>query len=139
MSPFGKQQHFMEVFNLKKSVTPQFDAMMALLWSKLMMEEMTEFEEAFDQFADNPKDEVAIANVTAEIADVVYVLMGFAHSQGLPLEQMFNAIHDANMRKSVNGQVIRNEFGKVLKPAGWTPADKVAVIRKAMETEVHGS
>ncbi|VEB43961.1 Uncharacterized protein conserved in bacteria [Chromobacterium violaceum] len=63
--------------------------------------------------------------------DVLNVVCGLLLSQGLPLEAMCEAIHDANLRKCVDGKVVRRADGKVLKPEGWRPADKAGVIRDA--------
>lgn len=66
-----------------------------------------------------------LTDATAEAADLVYVICQFCNMFGLPLEQIYMAIHAANMRK-VNprtGKITRREDGKVLKPDGWKPAD----------------
>lgn len=140
MSQFLKQKHFMHTFGMPVPQAPALDIPSAVLWSRLINEEFAEFDEAFDNFGEDPDSDELAAELTAEIADVIYVLAGFAHSQGLPLEEMYNAIHAANMRKVTDtGHVIRNEAGKVMKPEGWYPADKVGVIRRAKEQVAHGS
>lgn len=137
MTQAAKQKEFMRTFDMVAPNFPTLDVPAGILWSRLIDEEFAEMIEAWQEFLDDPNAENAQANLTAELADVVYVVMGFAHSQGLPLAEMFDEIHAANMRKvQSDGTVIRNEHGKVLKPVGWYPADKVGVIRKAFETEV---
>jgi predicted HAD superfamily Cof-like phosphohydrolase len=69
--------------------------------------------------------------LAAEGVDVLNVLCGLLLSQGLPPQAMFDAIHAANLAKCAGGQVLRRADGKILKPAGWQPADKLGVIRAA--------
>lgn len=134
MSQINKQKEFMQAFGMRHHKVPTLDLVGAILWSRLMDEEMTELTEAWDSFVDNPQSEKLQAELTAEVVDVLYTLMGFAHSQGLPIEAMFDAIHNANIRKlNPDGSVTRNAAGKVMKPEGWLPADKVAIIRRATE------
>lgn len=139
MSQINKQKEFMQAFGMESPSAPLLNEGAALFWARLMNEEFTEMQQAFVEFADNPLHEEAQANLTAEVVDVLYVVMGFAHSQGLPIEAMFAEVHNANMRKmQPDGSILRNEFGKVLKPVNWYPANKVAVIRRANIKEVTG-
>lgn len=139
MSQIQKQKEFMQVFGMESPSKPLMNESAALFWARLMDEEFKEMTEAFEEFGDNPLNEEAQANLTAEVVDVLYVVMGFAHSQGLPIEAMFNEVHNANMRKmQPDGSILRNEFGKVLKPVNWYPANKVAVIRRANIKAVTG-
>lgn len=139
MTQISKQQDFMKAFGMNFPPLPTIDLPSAILWAKLIDEEFAEFNEAWGNYLEDP-EENSCADLTAEIADVLYVMMGFAHSQGLPLEAMFSEIHAANMRKvMLDGTVLRNEFGKVLKPHDWYPANKVGVIQRALDKEVYGS
>jgi predicted HAD superfamily Cof-like phosphohydrolase len=132
MSEIAQQRIFMKTFGLPAPKLPTYDGDQATLWLNLMVEEINELQEAWLDFADNPESNAAQAELTAEIIDVLYVVMGFGHSQGLPLGLMFQEIHDANMRKrSEDGSIKRNAAGKVLKPEGWHPADKRGVISLA--------
>ena len=73
--------------------------------------------------------EEALVEVAAELADLLYVVYGTAEELGIPLEAVFNEIHRANMRKVWDdGQVHRNDFGKVVKPPNFVKAD----IRKVL-------
>ena len=129
MSEIKQQLEFMKAFDMTAPVLPNHDAMAVGLWATLMEEEFEEMIDAALEFKEEPNDIEKQANLTAEICDVLYVVMGFGHSQGLPIEAMFKEIHAANMRKvRADGTVIRNESGKVLKPTGWFPADKVGVL-----------
>jgi len=68
-----------------------------------------------------------IAEVAAELADIVYVVLGTALFYGIPFDEVWAEIHAANMRK-VDGGVMTRPDGKVVKPPDWEPADILAVI-----------
>lgn len=69
-----------------------------------------------------------LAAIAQELADVVYVAYGTAHSLGLPLDAVIGAIHAANMAKyGPDGPILRGD-GKLMKPPGWRPADIGAVL-----------
>ncbi len=68
--------------------------------------------------------EEAMIEVASELADLLYVVYGTAEELGIPLDKVFNAIHKANMSKVWDdGQVHRNDFGKVIKPPNFKKAD----------------
>jgi predicted HAD superfamily Cof-like phosphohydrolase len=58
-----------------------------------------------------------------ELADLLYVVYGTADLLEIPLEAVFAEVHRSNMSKVVNGQVIRREDGKILKPDTYREAD----------------
>jgi predicted HAD superfamily Cof-like phosphohydrolase len=67
--------------------------------------------------------------ILRELADNQYINGGTANVYGLPLTATFEAVHAANMAKLwPDGAPRRDEYGKVLKPAGWTPPDIAAVL-----------
>lgn len=53
------------------------------------------------------------------LGDLKYFVIGTETLMGVEPENIFNLIHAANMRKVVNGKVLRNEQGKIVKPEGW--------------------
>lgn len=64
------------------------------------------------------------ARMLKEMADVQYVLSGFAVTLGLPLEQAFNRVHKSNMSKlDDSGKPIYRDDGKVLKGPNYIPPD----------------
>ena len=89
---------------------------------KLMSEEYKEYNEA-----EHNND---LTNLAVELADIIYIACGTAVSYGIPLDDVFNAIHQANMNKLVDGKVIRREDGKIKKPDGWQPADIEGILKK---------
>lgn len=73
--------------------------------------------------------EEVLVEIAAELADLLYVVYGTAEELGIPLDKVFNAIHQANMRKVWDdGTVHRNDYGKVIKPPNHEKAD----IRKVL-------
>lgn len=50
---------------------------------------------------------------------------------GLPMRTCWDAIQSSNMQKVVDGKVIRNEAGKIQKPAGWAKPDIAGILEKA--------
>jgi len=73
------------------------------------------------------------AELAAELADLLYVVYGTAEELGIPLDKVFNEIHAANMRKVWDdGEVHRNDFGKIIKPPNFVKAD----VRKVLYGEL---
>ena len=63
------------------------------------------------------------------LVDLVYVIVGAALEYGMDFAGAFRAVHAANMAKlGPTGEPIMREDGKVLKPAGWRPADLTPYI-----------
>lgn len=83
------------------------------LRQKLIREEYNEY-----MLAEVGHDLVGIAD---SLADLVYVVVGTALEYGIPLDKVWNAVQQANMRKidPSTGKVRKREDGKVLKPEGW--------------------
>lgn len=79
--------------------------------------------------------EEVLPDVAGELADLLYMVYGTADELGIPLEKVFHAVHEANMRKVWDdGQVHRNEFGKVIKPPNFVKANIDEVMYGSMET-----
>lgn len=134
------RRDFMQRFDLPAPSQPGLYPDTLPMWENMLQEEMAEFLHALQEFKqlDNcdPAEKVRrMAELTAEGVDVLNVLTGLLLSQGMPLEAMTEAIHQANLRKQIEGKVVRRADGKVLKPAGWQPADKCGVIRAALHND----
>ena len=68
-------------------------------------------------------------NIAKETADVVAVVLGLMAEMGIPFDAVWRAVHESNMAKlGPNGEIVRREDGKVLKPPGWTAPDIAAVL-----------
>lgn len=62
--------------------------------------------------------------LTKELADLMYVTIGFATTFGLPLEEVFYEVHKSNMSKlGPDGEVLRREDGKILKGINYKEPD----------------
>ena len=74
-----------------------------------------------------------IAKVADAIGDTLYVLYGLAHYMAIPIDQVFEEIHRANISKerSTGNSDVRSTRGSaidVVKPAGFLPPDIQRII-----------
>lgn len=88
------------------------------------------------------KEEAAsyLTHIADDIADSIYVLCGLANCLSIPLEQIFHAVHGANMNKRTqqpNGDytILKRADGKILKPEGWKPADIAGIMKSKVKQE----
>ena len=58
-----------------------------------------------------------------ELADLQYVLSGMVVALGIPMEEVFDRVHNSNMSKLVNGKPLKREDGKVLKGPNYKKPD----------------
>jgi len=64
------------------------------------------------------------AELTKELADLLYVTYGMAVTFGLPIDEVFERVHRSNMSKlGDDGKPIYREDGKVLKGPNYQPPD----------------
>ena len=118
-------RHFHRAFELLISDEPTVDIPgdVTTLRKKLIEEEFIELQEAMEN-----KDIVKIAD---GLGDLLYVVYGTAVSYGIDMEPIFNEIHRSNMSKMwPDGKIHKNEFGKVVKPDYYSPADLGPLIQK---------
>lgn len=99
----------------------------------LIIEEVNELEEAARDIIECiiRGEPIAASFQTAllkELADVQYVVSGFADSIGLPLDAAFHRVHWSNMSKLVDGKPLKREDGKVLKGPNYTPPDLTDLV-----------
>lgn len=88
------------------------------LRKRLLQEEVEELEEAMDNGD--------IVEVLDAGVDILYIVLGTMHEYDLldKFEEAWNLIHANNMSKlGKDGRVLRNEFGKVIKPSNYKPVD----------------
>jgi predicted HAD superfamily Cof-like phosphohydrolase len=90
---------------------------------KWMLEELYEFFESTDMY------EQADA-----IIDLMYFALGTLVEMGMPPDELFAVVHEANMAKLWEDGIPRyDEIGKTLKPDGWTdPAPKLKAVVDGM-------
>lgn len=91
----------------------------------LIDEEVNEIvEEAFQDYTGIPRDEIDKAALTKELADLLYVTIGFAVTFGLPLVEVFERVHQSNMSKlGEDGKPVYREDGKVMKGPNYQPPE----------------
>jgi predicted HAD superfamily Cof-like phosphohydrolase len=87
-------------------------------FARFIMEELSEHLKACE--------EGSLVDAADALADLIYVTMGMAHAMGLPLDEIFNVVHDCNMSKVPANDYQRSIRGNqydVVKPAGWYPPE----------------
>jgi|TARA_B110000967_G_C18765500_1_gene500179 predicted HAD superfamily Cof-like phosphohydrolase len=84
----------------------------AKLYMDLITEEYNETWRAFNV----DKDVVEVAD---GLADMVWVIMGMASTLDIPFDKVWNEVKASNMSKFVNGKVVKNSDGKIMKPEGY--------------------
>lgn len=72
-----------------------------------------------------------LTEVADALADQVVIIYGTALAYGIPLDDVLDEVMRSNLSKIVDGEVIRRDDGKVLKPEGWTPPDIAGVLEAA--------
>lgn len=112
-----------DVFAFMKAAG-QLDKPDPILYEKLIDEEYRELLHA--QWTDN---EVETFDA---ILDSIWVLIGLAISMNLPIAEGWEEVTRSNLAKidPETGTVIKNSFGKVMKPKGWTLPDLQTAINK---------
>ena len=102
-------REFHEVYNLNRVKTPQLPCPKERNLRKNLLEE--EYKEYLSGEENNDIVEIADA-----LADIIYIAVGTAVSYGIPLDKIFNEVHNSNMSKlDKDGKPIYREDGKILK------------------------
>ena len=92
---------------------------------KWMLEELNEFLDAPD-----------MAEQADAMIDLIYFALGTMVEMGIPPEQLFEIVQQANMAKLwPDGKPHYNSDGKTIKPAGWK--DPHTALEKCIETLRH--
>lgn len=101
---------------------PSLDIDLLSMRIELILEETKEVVlEAFreDAFGNLKIDK---AELTKELADLLYVVYGMAVTFGLPIDEVFERVHRSNMSKlGDDGKPLYREDGKVLKGPNYEP------------------
>ena len=118
----GDYQEHVEQFMMQgEQEFPQsINSEMASLYMSLITEEYNETWEAFHN-----KDLVEVAD---GLADMVWVIMGMASVLNIPFDAVWNEVRASNMSKFVDGKVVKNEDGKIMKPDGYFRPDIAKVL-----------
>ena len=91
------------------------------LRARLILEEANELKEA-GELGNLP-------HAIKELCDLLYVVLGTANAYGIDVEPFFAEVHRSNMTKVwPEGKFKKDQFGKVLKPPAYVPADIAGVL-----------
>lgn len=72
-----------------------------------------------------------IAEQVDAFVDIDYYNCNAAAKVGFNVDDVHNVVHEANMAKrSDNGKFLKNNEGKIIKPANWKEPDVKAVVSK---------
>jgi predicted HAD superfamily Cof-like phosphohydrolase len=96
-------------------------------FARFIMEELSEYLRGVE--------EGSIVDASDALADLVYVTLGMAHAMGLPFNQLFDIVHEANMQKEPANDRVRSLRGQqydVVKPVGWqNPEPEIERVLRA--------
>lgn len=126
-TPFEMVHEFHRTYGQPVGESPQMlsEARANLRW-ELIHEEYLEVAEALDN-----ND---LINLVKELADLIYVVNGFAVELGVNLDDVVEEVHRSNMSKlGADGKPIYREDGKVLKGPDYFEADIETVIGTVSE------
>ena len=127
MSYYNAVQQFHATVLGIQDTTPTFELPVAFSQRVAFLEE--ELEEL--ELAHEAKDMVGVADA---LADLVYVAIGTAHMMGIDFDQVFKAVHAANMQK-LRGITKRGMVYDAIKPEGWVgPESKIEAILRATKS-----
>ena len=88
---------------------------------RLILEEANELKEAGESGN--------LAHAIKELCDLLYVVLGTANAYGIDVEPFFAEVHGSNMTKVwPDGRIHKDQYGKVLKPPTYVPADIPSIL-----------
>ena len=95
--------------------TYKYNAEQAHLYENLVKEEYEEWLASKSESGFKPVDDLDA------VCDLIWVLIGYAHSMGYDLKGAWEEVARSNMDKidELSGKVLKRADGKVLKPADW--------------------
>jgi len=101
-----------------------------LVSTEYCLERMRFLSEELEEFSESAMvgDIVGVADA---LADLIYVALGTAHHMGMPFDDIWRAVHEANMRK-VRGATKRGNEVDAMKPLGWVGPERA--IARALST-----
>lgn len=143
---FDKEMEFADACNIHRGdINGQVNEAAVALADSLVEEEWNrETHPALQKYLRNPSLE-NLVEVADGIADTIYVLCQLARALDIPLNEIYDEVHRANMAKvGPEGKVTLRSDGKILKPAGWKAPDIWYVLyshsnRRAVEMQQLGS
>lgn len=137
-SNFEDVKEFHVVFDCARSDVPVIpnDEVIWLRFN-VLMEEVKELLKEFGVEISDPTliDDLSVKNydlskIAKELSDILYVTYGFACTFGIPIDQVFKAVHASNLSKlDKNGLPIRREDGKILKGPDYREPDIESILK----------
>lgn len=122
MTQYHKVKQFHEIYDCNIGSHPVFPSDDERELRKNLLKE--EFDEYLKAEEDSDLVEVADA-----LGDMLYIIYGTAVSYGLPINDIFDEIHNSNLSKlDENGLPIRREDGKILKGPNYFRPNVAGVI-----------
>jgi predicted HAD superfamily Cof-like phosphohydrolase len=118
---FEKVKEFHKAFGLTIGETPMFRH--STLRRKLQCEEHNEYLDS--EYAGD------FTNTIKELADILYIAYGTAATYGVDMDKVFDAVHQSNMSKLVDGKPVKREDGKVIKGSNYKAPDIKSIIEGA--------
>lgn len=115
---FAQVAEFQEATDQPVNTVPQLlNPEYGNLRYNLMYEENQEY---LDAILEND-----LVEVLDSLVDQFYILAGSVNSHGLQdvFLEAFSRVHGNNMTKVVDGKVLRNSVGKIIKPEGFKPVN----------------
>lgn len=133
-SPYEMLREFHRVFDA--GIDEEITSSNVKLRSRLLSEEHSEVQSelAFGVYNYTIRPElINKKKLTKELADLMYVTIGTAVTFGLPLEEVFKAVHENNMSKAhPDGTIRRREDGKILKPDNFKELDLSSFFKESL-------
>lgn len=113
---------------MELSIDDTYSIDLLTLRQKLINEETAELNVEINSLIEELKTKGSISKETKlkmfkELADLQYVLSGMVVSLGIPMEEVFNRVHNSNMSKLVDGKPVKREDGKFLKGPNYKKPD----------------
>lgn len=110
-----------------------------ILYKTLVKEEYMELEEALlaltnDNMDTGSCDIVGFASIAKEALDCIVVLIGLLKSLGIPITECWDELmRELASKRLPNGDFLRRDDGKILKPDTFKKADIVRVLLEAID------
>lgn len=113
---------------MEMSIDEQYSVNLLKLRQKLINEETQELNVEISSLINEIETQGSVTKETKlkmfkELADLQYVLSGMVVSLGIPMEEVFQRVHNSNMSKLVDGKPLKREDGKFLKGPNYKKPD----------------
>lgn len=113
---------------MEMSIDEQYSINLLKLRQKLINEETQELNVEINSLINEIETQGSVTKETKlkmfkELADLQYVLSGMVVSLGIPMEEVFQRVHNSNMSKLVDGKPLKREDGKFLKGPNYKKPD----------------